>query len=133
MEKLKIAAFLIFFISINYNLKSQNIDTLQSKDVFLMLNKLENSKLQIIDGRDSLMFNSGHLENSIYIDAFSEILENGLSKYTKNDSLLIYCSNQRRSETIIEKLIEMNFAGKIIYMQDGLNGWKQNNYPLKLE
>ncbi len=79
------------------------------------------------------MFNSGHLKQSFYIDAFSEMLEKELIKYIKNDSLLVYCTNKKRSEKIINQLLKLNYKGKIIYMQDGLNGWKQNNYPLEYD
>ncbi len=42
----------------------------------------------------------------------------------------MYCTNQRRSEHIIEVLTEIGYKGKIIYMIDGLTGWKSNKFEI---
>ncbi len=86
----------------------------------------------IIDGRDSAMFYSGHIKNAVYIDAFSEEASRFLENYTNCDTLVVYCTNQTRSEIIIDKLKNMNYQGRIIYMQDGINGWKNNGFPIEI-
>jgi rhodanese-related sulfurtransferase len=121
---------IIFFTAI-INIYSQNIDTINSPEAFQLLSE-NNYNLNIIDGRDSVMFYSGHIKNAKYINAFSETAYKQLEQYLESDTLFIYCTNQRRSETIINMLIKLDFKGKIIYMQDGINGWKKNDFPVKI-
>lgn len=121
---------IIFFFTGIINIYSQNIDTIYSPEAFQILSD-NNYKLSIIDGRDSVMFYSGHIENAKYINAFSETADKQLEQYLENDTLFVYCTNQRRSETIIDMLINLDFKGKIIYMQDGINGWKKNDFPVE--
>ena len=127
MYKFFILGILLTFYSISF---SQNIDTVYSNEVFLLLNNNKFNSI-IIDGRDSVMFYSGHIENAKYINAFSETANKQLEQYLESDTLFVYCTNQRRSETIIDMLINLDFKGKVFYMQDGINGWKKNDFPIE--
>lgn len=120
--------FFVFVFSFQC-LSAQNIDTVKSDDVFSLLSS-KNYNKTIIDGRDSAMFYSGHIKNAIYIDAFSQDLNKSIQPYLTEDTLIVYCTNNRRSEIIIEKLKLLKFKGLIIYMQDGLNGWKENKFDI---
>jgi len=127
MYKIFVIGILLTFYSISF---SQNIDTVYSNEAFLLLNN-NNFNSIIIDGRDSVMFYSGHIENAKYINAFLETANKQLEQYLKSDTLFVYCTNQRRSETIIDILINLDFNGKVIYIQDGINGWKKNDFPVE--
>ncbi len=120
--------FFVFIFSFQF-INAQDIDTVKSDYVYSVLS-LNNFNETIIDGRDSTMFYSGHIKNAVFIDAFSQDLNKSLQKYLTEDTLIIYCTNNRRSEIIIENLKLLNYKGLIIYMQDGLNGWKKNEFDI---
>lgn len=120
--------FFVFIFSFQF-INAQDIDTVKSDYVYSVLSS-NNFNETIIDGRDSTMFYSGHIKNAVFIDAFSQDLNKSLQKYLTEDTLIIYCTNNRRSEIIIENLKLLNYKGLIIYMQDGLNGWKKNEFDI---
>jgi len=124
--------FLIILFCFSTILNAQVVDTLNYEQVYTMLTSCNYHKT-IIDGRDSAMFYSGHNINAVYIDAISDEVPRFLENYTNYDSLLVYCTNQTRSEMIIDKLKKLNYQGRIIYMQDGINGWKNNDFPIKIQ
>jgi rhodanese-related sulfurtransferase len=125
----KTVFFVFTFIFSFQFLNAQDIDTVKSDYVYSVLSS-NNFNERIIDGRDSTMFYSGHIKNAVFIDAFSQDLNKSLQKYLTKDTLIIYCTNNRRSEIIIENLKLLNYKGLIIYMQDGLNGWKENEFDI---
>jgi rhodanese-related sulfurtransferase len=91
---------------------------------------LKNKNIYIIDGRTNEMYQSGHIKHAEQIDAFDTNVRHKLKELLNKDTLFIYCSNQRRSETIISILGELNYGGVIIYMTDGITGWKRNGFEL---
>jgi len=109
--------------------QAQVVDTVKSDYVYSLLSSCDFNQT-IIDGRDSAMFYSGHIKNAVYVDAFEQHHADSLVKFLNIDTLVIYCTNQRRSEILIKALISLNYQGQIIYMQDGLTAWKRNEYEL---
>lgn len=127
MEKI-ILSLLIFNLSFLYT-NAQSVDTIASTDVYTILSTCNFNKT-IIDGRDSFMFHSGHLKNAINIDAFGLDVSTLLQHHLNTDTLVIYCSNQTRSKRLIEEFQALHYTGHIIYMKDGLTGWRKQNLPL---
>lgn len=124
------AFFAFFLVCFSFISMAQVVDTLKSEQIYTVLTSCEYNKT-IIDGRDSAKYYSGYIKNAIYVDAFSEDALLLLKNYIVDDTLIVYCSNQTRSLIIIDKLKELNYRGKIIYMQDGIVGWKNNGYPIE--
>ncbi len=89
---------------------------------------LEDGGATIIDGRTAEMFESGHLKNAINIDADDPNLIDLLQEHTDEPLIVIYCTTIRRTGDILQALEEF-YEGKIIYINDGLRGWKQNGLP----
>ncbi|MDD4746527.1 MAG: rhodanese-like domain-containing protein [Salinivirgaceae bacterium] len=119
----------LIFASLCYNSKAQTIDTVQSDYVYLMLTACGFNKT-IIDGRDSLKFYGGHIKNAVYVDAFGTNIDGLLQKYITEDTLVVYCTKKTRSGIIIDNLKILHYRGLIIYMQDGLTGWKKNEFEV---
>lgn len=115
--------FLLFFIG---EVHAQEISYLKSTEVNVLLKENSFQNFVLIDARDSVMFQSGHIKNALNFDAFQDNISFLLKNVLEYDVLIVYCSNQRRSERIIEVLKELAYKGKIIYMIDGLTGWKSN-------
>lgn len=107
----------------------QNIDSVESDYVYAMLSSPHFNKT-IIDGRDSVMFHSGHLENALSIDAFSSDLHQSLQRHLTEDTLIVHCTINNRASIIIENLKLLNYEGLIIFMQDGFKGWEENEFDI---
>lgn len=110
-------------------LNAQDIDTVTSDYIYRILSSNKFNKT-IIDGRDSAMYCSGHIKNAIDIDAFSRDLNKSLQKHLTEDTLIVYCTMNKRATIIIKSLQSLNYKGLIIFMQDGIKGWKENKYDI---
>lgn len=128
---IKSLALSFCFLCMSITSMAQVVDTLTSVKVYEMLTSCEYTT-RIIDGRDSAKFYSGHLKNAVYIDAFSDQAVPFLTKYLNEDCIIIYCTNKTRSLLLIDKLKGINYQGKILYMQDGITGWKKNGYRIEM-
>lgn len=125
----KIVFFIVCLLFVN-TIFSQTIKKVTSAEVQAILQNLDGKKAIIIDGRNSVMFQSGHIKNAININAFSSNAENLISQYLDKKSIIIYCTMNNRSRKLIEILKKLEYKGEIIDMTDGITGWKANNFPV---
>ena len=44
--------------------------------------------------------------------------------------IVVYCTNQNRSLKLIDALESMNYSGEILFVTDGINGWKANDFDI---
>ncbi len=109
---------------------AQNIKGLSSIEFYNNYrNLLSDSNVIIIDGRTEAMFSSERLKNAVNIDADSDKLGLLLKQYKNYQTMIIYCTTIRRTIKIIETLSDF-YCGKIIYINDGIAGWKRNGLPI---
>lgn len=83
----------------------------------------------LIDGRSSEMFDEGHIEGAIMIDAFKEGFLPELSSFAGRSTIVVYCTTVRRTNVLIDAL-KTFYTGHIFCICDGITGWKQNNLPI---
>jgi len=121
---------LILGLIIYTGLSGQSITKINSQEAYNLINTGKDSPECIIDGRTPSMFASGHIENAININAFSDDADSKLSTCLSEKQLMVYCTNRRRSETIIEKLKKLGYNGEIIFVTDGFNGWRSNGFDV---
>ena len=121
---------IILVILLSNGLSGQSITKINSQEAYSLLNSGQNPPECIIDGRTADMFTSGHIENAVNINAFENNADEQLIEYLTCTPLMVYCTNQRRAETIIEKLKNLGYRNEIIFMSDGINGWKANGYEI---
>ncbi len=91
---------------------------------------VQNGRLLLIDGRTDKMFSEGHIENAINIDADDENLQQLLEEHAGEPVIAVYCTTIRRTTKIVNTLLEF-YTGEIIYIKDGITGWKANNLPVR--
>ncbi len=91
---------------------------------------LYDNETLIIDGRTDDMFAVGHIENAINIDADMENLEDELKKHIDVPRIVVYCTTNRRTYDIVD-VLEKIYEGEIIYISDGITGWRANGFPEK--
>lgn len=124
--KLYFTVICCFLFIVNAN--SQTVKEILAKDAFELVVSRDTANTILIDGRSSEMFAEKHIEGAIHIDAFQDSLSTELKNYLKVKEIIVYCSNRKRAEFIIEKLKELNFSGEIIFISDGINGWISAGY-----
>lgn len=127
MKKISILILLVLFVKISF---SQTIKEVTSIEVQTILQSLDNKTSVIIDGRDSLKFQTEHIENAINIDVFGSNAENLISQFLDKKTIVIYCTMNNRSSKLIEILKKLEYKGEIIDITDGITGWKANNFPV---
>lgn len=110
------------------NAKSQSLEIVNAKEAFELVSARDTLNTIIVDGRSDVMFAEKHIEGAINIDAFSDLATTELKKHLETNNIIVYCTNQRRAELLIEKLNELQYNGKIIFIIDGLNTWISLGY-----
>lgn len=127
---MRIYWLLIFNVFITEPLSGQNVQGLLSADFYekhALL--LDDPNVVIIDGRTPQMYASGHLKNAICIDADDENLKTLLKENVAGTPVVVvYCTTVRRTAQIVQCL-ESFYEGDIIYIQDGIRGWKTHELP----
>ncbi|MDD2386944.1 MAG: rhodanese-like domain-containing protein [Bacteroidales bacterium] len=110
------------------NAKSQSLEIVNAKEASEIVNCRNTINTIIIDGRSDVMYAEKHIKGAINIDAFSDSATTELKKHLETKEIIVYCTNQRRAELLIEKLNELQYNGKIIFIIDGLNTWISLGY-----
>lgn len=115
---------LLFILSIFVcvNAQAGDIKKMEAKDAYELVQNRNLKKTVLIDGRSAEMFSEKHIAGAINIDAFQEKLKLELKRYGRKKQIIVYCSNHRRAELIIEELKEMNYKKEIVFISDG-NKW----------
>lgn len=89
----------------------------------------ENQNFIILDIRTLDEYVSGHIENSIMIDYYSDNFENELDELDKNKTYLIYCRTGRRTGLALDIMEELGFY-EVFNMLGGITEWQAKGYPI---
>lgn len=120
----------VFSFMACFNTNCQVIDKIEAKHALSIVSIRDTVETVLIDGRSAEMFAEKHIKGAINIDAFRDSAESQLEEYLEKDTIVVYCTNHRRSETIIEKLKGIQYQGKIIFITDGINAWITAGFPI---
>ena len=118
---------IVFFSLLCLSARSQSIEIIKAKDALEIINNRDTASV-IIDGRSDTMFAEKHIEGAINIDAFKDSLTVELQNHLANREIIVYCTNHRRADIIIDKLKELHYKGTIVFISDGINGWNSAEY-----
>lgn len=125
---MKQIVFILLFGLISLCGNSQTLKEFTAKDAYTHVIERDSCSSVLIDGRSESMFSDKHIEGAINIDAFQEDIEVHLMPFMEKEQIIVYCSNQRRAELIIDFLHKLEFSGEIIFINDGINGWIASGY-----
>ena len=89
----------------------------------------EELSLQLVDVRTPEEFKSGHIENALLIDYFSEDFESRLENLNKSEPIAVYCAVGQRSLKVYELLQEKGFK-EVYHMEGGVNQWIADGNPV---
>lgn len=129
-----IAAFCFVLIShFPKEISAQQILSVGSEDFFKeYMHLADDEETVIIDGRTHEMFSDGHLRNAINIDADEPHLIALLAEHLHRPRIVVYCTTVRRTGDIVFALQSI-YSGDIIFIYDGIKGWKSNGLPLEVQ
>ncbi len=117
-------------IFISNDALGQQINAVNSQEFYENYRHLlDDGETLIIDGRTERMYSGGHLKNAINIDADDPRLIPLLKQHLNVPLIVVYCTTMRRTSKIVNTLRDM-YDGEIIYISDGLRGWRQNGFPI---
>ncbi len=85
--------------------------------------------LQLIDVRTPEEFNSGHIENAINFNYFSEHFKDSISLLQTNVPVYIYCRSGKRSSKSVEAFKAIGFDS-IYQLKGGLLNWKKLGFEI---
>ncbi len=113
--------------------KDAQVSELSAKEAFSMINRnKDNSDFIILDIRTLEEYESGHLENSIRIDFYSDDFEEQLDKLDKNKTYLIYCRSANRSSKALNIMQELGFK-EVYHISGGINEWIAEGFPIVVD
>lgn len=129
ISKLKLTLAIIMLSFPGY-LYSQEIIELTSLEFYEQYgDRLDDGNILLIDGRTDTMFAGERIGKAVNIDADADDLEEQLNQHLDQPTIVVYCSTTRRTRDIVNKLRGI-YKGKIIWITDGIRGWKQNGLPV---
>lgn len=122
----------IIFLLIAGQLFGQEITGMTSLEFYKQYgDRLIDGSILIIDGRTDTMFAGERIGNAVNIDADADDLEERLKLHLDQPVIVVYCTTIRRTTDIVNKL-RCAYKGKIVFITDGIRGWKQNGLPVNI-
>lgn len=83
----------------------------------------------LLDVRTIFEFDNGHLKDADQLNYYSFNFKQSLLLLPKNKPIYIYCKTGYRSNKAAQILIENGYT-KIYNLQNGIEEWKGENYPV---
>lgn len=128
LDIMKRTLFITGFILLSFCGNSQTLKDFTASNAFDIVKQRDTTSSILIDGRNEDMFSEKHISGAVNIDAFQENVENALTPFLENKQIIVYCSNHKRAELIVDKLFQLKFKGEIVFINDGINGWIASGY-----
>ena len=83
----------------------------------------------LVDVRTLEEYESGHIQDAIHFDFYSESFQNDILSLDKSSSIILYCRTQNRSTKTANYLIENGYK-EIIVLVGGITSWVKNGNDL---
>ena len=126
MNRLFVIVTFLFFTCDNFN---------QSKINFIsesQFNEIIDPDFNLIDVRTAEEFESGHIENAVHIDFYSDSFQSKILNLKKNSKIILYCRTNNRSSKSADFLLNNDYKD-ISVIEGGITSWVKNgndiSYP----
>ena len=115
---------LIFIFSCEFlNLTEVNVI---SSNQFL---EIQDTDYTLIDVRTIEEYESGHIQNALNFDFYSESFQKDILTLEKNSQIILYCRTQNRSTKTADFLKENGYR-EIKVIEGGITSWVKNGNDL---
>ena len=91
--------------------------------------EIQDTDYTLIDVRTSEEYESGHIQNALNFDFYSESFQKDILKLEKNSQIILYCRTQNRSTKTADFLKENGYR-EIKVIQGGITSWVKNGNDL---
>ena len=99
-------------------------DKIEVLDAKTYAKAISDSKVQLVDVRSPVEYQSGHIKSAVNIDFFDSVnFERSFGKMNKEKPVYLYCRSGSRSRRASHKLVRMGFA-KVYDLKGGYMRWK---------
>ena len=118
---LRFAFILFLFLNSCNSSTSENIQYISSSDYILSLS----DNVKLIDVRTPSEFDSGHIQDAVNIDFFSESFQSDILSLNKDSKIILYCRTNNRSSKSAD-LLKNNGFKDISVIMGGVSEWVKN-------
>ena len=90
---------------------------------------IRNTEYILVDVRTVEEYDSGHIQDAINFDFYSESFQEQILSLNKNSSVILYCRTENRSTKTANYLKENGYK-KITVLDGGVTSWVKNGNDL---
>ena len=105
----------------------------ESKDIKEMsdaqFTEIQDTDYILVDVRTAEEFESGHIQDAVNFDFYSESFDNDILTLDKSSSIILYCRTQNRSTKTANYLKENGYK-EITVLVGGITSWVKNGNDL---
>ena len=91
--------------------------------------EIQDSDYILVDVRTAEEYESGHIQDAVNFDFYSESFQNDILTLDKSSSIILYCRTQNRSTKTANYLKENGYK-EITVIVGGINSWVKNGNDL---
>ena len=120
--------FVFFFLLLIYScqiFESTEINIISDAQYI----EIQDTDYILVDVRTLEEYESGHIQDAIHFDFYSESFQNDILSLDKSSSIILYCRTQNRSTKTANYLIENGYK-EIIVLVGGITSWVKNGNDL---
>ena len=92
-------------------------------------NEIQESDYILVDVRTTEEYESGHIQDAVNFDFYSESFQNDILSLDKSASIVLYCRTQNRSTKTANYLKENGYK-EINVLEGGITSWVKNGNDL---
>ena len=93
------------------------------------LTEIQDTDYILVDVRTREEYESGHIQDSIHFDFYSELFQKEILSIDKSSSIVLYCRTQNRSTKTANYLKENGYK-EIAVLEGGISTWIKNGNDL---
>ena len=105
----------------------------ESKDINVIsdtqFTEIQDTDFILVDVRTTEEYESGHIQDAVNFDFYSESFQNDILTLDKSSSIILYCRTQNRSTKTANYLKENGYK-EIIVLAGGITSWVKNGNDL---
>ena len=91
--------------------------------------EIQDTDYILVDVRTAEEYDSGHIQNAVNFDFYSESFQNDILSLDKSASIVLYCRTQNRSTKTANYLKENGYK-EITVLEGGITSWVKNGNDL---
>ena len=116
--------FVFFFLLFVYScqiFESNEINEISD----IQFTEIQNTDYILVDLRTAEEYESGHIQDAVNFDFYSESFQKEILSFDKNSSIILYCRTQNRSIKTANYLKDNGYK-EITVLEGGITSWVKN-------